>query len=254
MSLRPRFPLSSNIFCHYYRDRTLLLAPTKLFHTSKILSTATPAEHSHYDTLNLSQFATRSEIKKRFYELSKLHHPDCNRTDPHSTKKFVQISTAYAVLANPKSREKYDDDLRRHSGSVQRNPVGGRPPSGLSRRRTTPHGPPPSFFRNANLSNSRARHPYREAGANNSGINPGGGMGIGGQGSADKHDVPHFNWDRKHKQHEEYEKRQSSKRSSTATDRVDPGFIIPVIAVTSILIITVMAAANLGKSEKKTIE
>jgi hypothetical protein len=64
MSLRPRFPLSSNIFCHYYRDRTLLLAPTKLFHTSKILSTATPAEHSHYDTLNLSQFATRSEIKK----------------------------------------------------------------------------------------------------------------------------------------------------------------------------------------------
>ncbi|KAI9840792.1 MAG: hypothetical protein M1838_003899 [Thelocarpon superellum] len=95
-----------------------------------------------------------------FYTLSKTHHPDHNPDDPGAAKRFIQVAEAYAVLGSPERKGRYDRDLQRSSPSHARGtaarhgshsstagPAGGRPASGLSRRRSQFRGPPPSFYR-----------------------------------------------------------------------------------------------------------
>jgi len=118
-----------------------------------------PATQTHYETLNVSPDATPTEIKRSFYALSKAHHPDHNPSDASAARRFMRISEAYTVLSHSEKRARYDRDvLRRHGHAVPHrqhpkgsyhssNPAGGRAASGLSRRRGTFQGPPPSFFR-----------------------------------------------------------------------------------------------------------
>ncbi|KAM0279261.1 hypothetical protein ACHAQH_004718 [Verticillium albo-atrum] len=113
----------------------------------------------HYVTLKVASNASPSEIKKSFYALSKAHHPDHNPNDPTATTKFHAISEAYATLGTPAKRAAYDRDHARHhhhfhghshGGAQPRgsyHSAGGRPASGLSRRRSAFRGPPPSFYR-----------------------------------------------------------------------------------------------------------
>lgn len=110
----------------------------------------------HYATLSLTSSATPAEIKKQFYTLSKKYHPDLNASNPSASEKFVKISEAYHTLGSTTNRQKYDRDyqrvhhkpepIRTGSYSSSSNPVGARPASGLSRRRTQFRGPPPSFY------------------------------------------------------------------------------------------------------------
>ncbi|KAJ4423578.1 hypothetical protein N0V82_001744 [Gnomoniopsis sp. IMI 355080] len=117
-------------------------------------------DKNHYETLSVKTNASPADIKKSFYTLSKTYHPDHNRADPHASRRFMRISEAYNVLSHSTSRAKYDRDvLRLHEshpaaaaatprGSYSSTgPAGGRPASGLSRRRGTFRGPPPSFYR-----------------------------------------------------------------------------------------------------------
>lgn len=57
-----------------------------------------------YETLEVEKSATQKEIKKAYFKLSKLHHPD-KGGDEH---KFKEISAAYEILSDPEKREKYD--------------------------------------------------------------------------------------------------------------------------------------------------
>ncbi|KAI1147454.1 hypothetical protein F4825DRAFT_148944 [Nemania diffusa] len=97
---------------------------------------------------------------RSFYTLSKTHHPDLHEASARraAAKRFMRISEAYAVLSSPPKRAKYDREhmglpastasaARQASYSSTMGPAGGRPASGLSRRRGTFQGPPPSFFR-----------------------------------------------------------------------------------------------------------
>ena len=114
---------------------------------------------NHYDTLGVPTHATSSDIKKSFYRLSKQHHPDTNREDPKAPKRFVKLTEAYAVLSSPEKRSAYDktvatirQDVQGYGkkGSYHGSTVryaGGRPATGLSKRRGQFQGPPPSFFR-----------------------------------------------------------------------------------------------------------
>ncbi|KAI6248515.1 Chaperone protein [Erysiphe necator] len=112
--------------------------------------------NTHYETLQIPSNATNIEIKKAFYSLSKTCHPDCNPSDPQASSRFITLSTAYSVLSTPSTRSAYDLTLLRETQSEfiprgtfsSTNPVGGRSPSGLSRRRAQFRGPPPSFYRN----------------------------------------------------------------------------------------------------------
>ncbi len=51
--------------------------------------------------LGLSENASLDEIKKAYFNLSNLYHPDRNK-DPKAVKKFEEISDAYEALKNNK--------------------------------------------------------------------------------------------------------------------------------------------------------
>lgn len=131
-------------------------------HSSPVLRRDDIDSKNHYETLGVQTSASTKDIKRSFYHLSKTHHPDHNRDDPLASKRFMRISEAYSVLSNTDRRAKYDRDVLRlhdqraaaaagphHRGASYSStgPAGGRPASGLSRRRGTFRGPPPSFYR-----------------------------------------------------------------------------------------------------------
>jgi hypothetical protein len=57
-----------------------------------------PLERKSLDCLHLSEGATREEIKAKFKELVKLHHPDANGGDKRSEDKLREIIQAYNYL------------------------------------------------------------------------------------------------------------------------------------------------------------
>ncbi|ETI22019.1 hypothetical protein G647_06089 [Cladophialophora carrionii CBS 160.54] len=129
------------------------------FSHTRRLEQAGNAPQNHYEVLKLPMHATKSELKRQFYILSKETHPDVNRQDPQAADRFAQISESYSVLADPEKRKRYDRDVmraqqqhdrhgRHHSGGGSRSGTyaGHRPPSGLSKRRSVFKGPPPSFY------------------------------------------------------------------------------------------------------------
>ncbi|GAB0133871.1 hypothetical protein EsDP_00002265 [Epichloe bromicola] len=174
------------------------------------------ASKNHYERLNICHDASPSEIKKSFYSLSKSHHPDVNRSDPHAAQTFSLLSESYTVLSDPSRRAQYDrDTLRRepprHGTSYHGSgpgPPGGRSPSGLSRRRGSFRGPPPSFYRNGgwDAQGEKRRKAHEESSSSTQSQSQSesqsesesryGGMGPGSNpfGATDRrHDsVPHF--------------------------------------------------------------
>jgi curved DNA-binding protein CbpA len=57
-----------------------------------------PLELKSLEALNLTRAATRPEIKSRFHELVKRHHPDANGGDKRSEDKLREIIQAYNYL------------------------------------------------------------------------------------------------------------------------------------------------------------
>lgn len=57
-----------------------------------------PLEKKSLDMLNLTASATKDEIKSRYKELVKQHHPDANGGDPRSADKLREIIQAYNLL------------------------------------------------------------------------------------------------------------------------------------------------------------
>jgi len=58
-------------------------------------------------TLGVSRDATQEEIKRAYYRLVKIYHPDVS-ADPEARRKFEEIRKAYEVLSDPEKRAKYD--------------------------------------------------------------------------------------------------------------------------------------------------
>ncbi|KAG7830389.1 hypothetical protein KL942_001385 [Ogataea angusta] len=77
----------------------------KLYPTFK---NATP-----YDVLGLKQSNVKQEeLKRRFYELAKVYHPDSAHDALENKEKehrFKRILAAYALLKNPQTRQNYDN-------------------------------------------------------------------------------------------------------------------------------------------------
>lgn len=69
---------------------------------------------SHYDTLEVNQRATQSEIKAAYFKLSKEYHPDINPSEA-ATSKFRNIAEAYEVLGSFSSRKAYDRSILTHT-------------------------------------------------------------------------------------------------------------------------------------------
>ncbi|KAI0206032.1 hypothetical protein F4808DRAFT_189455 [Astrocystis sublimbata] len=209
---------------------------------------------NHYETLKVSPGASPADIKKSFYSLSKTHHPDVHELSARraAAKRFMRISEAYAILSSPTKRAKYD---REHMdlphphpqnapprGSYSSTgPAGGRPASGLSRRRGTFQGPPPSFFRSGGWGSQgekrRAAHEASTGGmgsssgstATDSGTGGGGASSRGGMGPGQdpfghRDDVPHFDREGHQRTGRHIDKRREARRASAdAADGADGG-------------------------------
>ncbi|TAQ91429.1 hypothetical protein B7494_g219 [Chlorociboria aeruginascens] len=172
MPLRSTFSPFGSFFQRSHRYYSHSQWHTRFFHAS-----ATRRESpNHYKTLQVAFDASPAEIKKSFYILSKTYHPDRNPSDPQASQRFIEISEAYSVLGITAKRQQYDREFltspssppsSRPQGSYSSSgPVGGRPASGLRKRRTQFHGPPPSFYRSGGWgTHSAKRRAAQENGA-----------------------------------------------------------------------------------------
>ena len=64
-----------------------------------------------YTTLGVNYKADQKQIKEKFYELSKKYHPDLNKDDESTLKKFKEVVEAYEILSNPEKRNEYDSKM-----------------------------------------------------------------------------------------------------------------------------------------------
>eukprot|EP01134_Creolimax_fragrantissima_P008539 CFRG8539T1 len=109
----------------YAQTRTVTLPPTLFMHaTRKYLHDRTekvkrhPVVSDHYARLGLKRNCSQDDVKKAFFQLSKLYHPDKFLDNSHiksdskyAHDRFVKLSEAYGVLSNPQSRRDYDFKL-----------------------------------------------------------------------------------------------------------------------------------------------
>jgi DnaJ-class molecular chaperone len=59
---------------------------------------------SYYETLGVTRAFTANELKARWQELSRLHHPDRGG----NAAVFAEVSRAYAILRDQKAKTAYD--------------------------------------------------------------------------------------------------------------------------------------------------
>lgn len=92
-------------------------------------------EMSFYDYFGLKSSASRKEIKKSYFKLSKSYHPDrFFRKDlgplaPIQEEVFKELTRAYKTLSRRGAREKYDQELSARRATFERSQ---RPASSLS--------------------------------------------------------------------------------------------------------------------------
>lgn len=191
---------------------------SSFFHSSSALRRDDIDSKNHYETLGVQTGASPKDIKRSFYHLSKTHHPDHNRDDPLASKRFMRISEAYSVLSHTERRAKYDRDVLRlhdqraaaagpqHHGSYSSTgPAGGRPASGLSRRRGTFRGPPPSFYR----SGGWGAHGAKRSQAQQDSMS-------GAGGSSSHHDAHQHGQHHHHHRHNHHQQNQQHQSESDA--------------------------------------
>ncbi|MER6944059.1 molecular chaperone DnaJ [Nonomuraea sp. NPDC000554] len=89
------------------------------------MSTKDYLEKDYYAVLGVPKTATPEEIKKAYRKLARQYHPDTNQGDSAKETKFKEVSEAYDVLSDSKSRKEYDE-ARTLFGSG----VGGQRPGG----------------------------------------------------------------------------------------------------------------------------
>jgi curved DNA-binding protein len=62
---------------------------------------------SLYETLEVSENASESEIKKAYRKLARKYHPDVNK-EASAEEKFKEINAAYEILSDKEKKQQYD--------------------------------------------------------------------------------------------------------------------------------------------------
>ena len=62
----------------------------------------------YYEVLDVTRSASESELKSAYRKLALKYHPDRNPGDAKAEEKFKEAAEAYAILANPHKRARYD--------------------------------------------------------------------------------------------------------------------------------------------------
>lgn len=79
---------------------------------------------NYYEVLGVSRSATESEIRQRFRELARQHHPD--RVDEEkrdeAERKFQELTAAVNVLTQPERRKQHDSELQSKTATAASDP------------------------------------------------------------------------------------------------------------------------------------
>src|SRR5438132_3174745 len=67
------------------------------------------ADKDYYATLGVQKGAAEADIKKSYRKLAQNYHPDANPGDTAAEERFKEVSHAYDVLSDAKTRKEYDD-------------------------------------------------------------------------------------------------------------------------------------------------
>ena len=63
------------------------------------------ADKDFYEILGVQKNASDDEIKKSYRKLAMKYHPDRNKDDKESERKFKEVSAAYEVLKDSEKRD-----------------------------------------------------------------------------------------------------------------------------------------------------
>ncbi|CAN6181538.1 unnamed protein product [Urochloa humidicola] len=85
---------------------------------------AAAAARTHYEVLGVGAGASRGEIKAAYRRLAREVHPD---TGGGGDEGFIQLHAAYATLADPDERARYDRSVARPAPVRTAAPAGFRP-------------------------------------------------------------------------------------------------------------------------------
>ena len=72
-------------------------------------------DKDYYRTLGVEKTASAKELSKAYRTLARKYHPDANQGDEKAEERFKEISAAYEVLGDEKTRKRYDE-VRRLGG------------------------------------------------------------------------------------------------------------------------------------------
>ena len=79
------------------------------------------ADKDFYEILGVQRNASDDEIKKSYRKLAMKYHPDRNKDDKESERKFKEAAAAYEILKDQEKRSAYDqyghDAFRQGGGS-----------------------------------------------------------------------------------------------------------------------------------------
>ncbi|MBT3901331.1 MAG: molecular chaperone DnaJ [Pelagibacteraceae bacterium] len=80
------------------------------------------ADKDFYEILGVQRNASDDEIKKSYRKLAMKYHPDRNKDDKESERKFKETAAAYEILKDPEKKSAYDQyghDAFRQGGGGQ---------------------------------------------------------------------------------------------------------------------------------------
>lgn len=99
---------NSQLLNYNHRQRS---SPTVTSHQQQcctIFTTSQLHQKDYYKILGVNKGSSAKDIKKAYYELAKKFHPDTNKGDQNSGKKFQEVSEAYEILSDDTKRREYD--------------------------------------------------------------------------------------------------------------------------------------------------
>jgi molecular chaperone DnaJ len=89
------------------------------------VSTKDWIDKDFYKVLGVKKDATADDIKKAYRTLARKHHPDKNPDNAAAEARFKDVSEAYDVLSDPKTRKEYDEARALFGSGGFRFPGGG---------------------------------------------------------------------------------------------------------------------------------
>jgi curved DNA-binding protein CbpA len=73
----------------------------------------------YYSILEVWPSSSIDDIKKSYFKLAKMYHPDIAGDTPESKERFKLINEAYGVLSDPQQRHLYDESLRKGKSNTK---------------------------------------------------------------------------------------------------------------------------------------